>query len=366
MMNQGKRLFFYCRGIWSGEKVYIGPHTVSLYLTQSCNHSCAYCSPYKEYSRGTEKRSAKEWIKRLRTLIPELSRNGVQKIVLSGGGEPFLFPYVEEVLTMIKSQGLQCAVITNGTLIDERIAAYIIKLNIEEIYISVGAGDEKTYRNIHGADADFSALKRALTFLRRVRLKKRPSIKAVHVLTRENIENVEDMLSFTAQNFDECLFTIFFSYADVKSNFPTAEQVDALRLRRRQLKKMYSVKNNVDWIINRLVYEVARAPEFLKPGAHDDLPCYIGWVYTIINAQGDVIPCCGRPGRAGIGNIYEAGFKDIWRSPGYDGFRQESISARRSQAWQNRYCSHYCMNWRFNEKINFVLHPLRQYRALNL
>jgi MoaA/NifB/PqqE/SkfB family radical SAM enzyme len=50
------------------------------------------------------------------------------------------------------------------------------------------------------------------------------------------------------------------------------------------------------------------------------LPCQIGWFFTIIRANGDVIPCCKGQNRP-MGNINDGSFRTIWNSPVYEEFR---------------------------------------------
>lgn len=52
----------------------------------------------------------------------------------------------------------------------------------------------------------------------------------------------------------------------------------------------------------------------------DTMPCYIGWTYTRILPNGDVIPCC-KAHKKPLGNINQTSFKDIWFSARYDEFR---------------------------------------------
>ena len=52
----------------------------------------------------------------------------------------------------------------------------------------------------------------------------------------------------------------------------------------------------------------------------DTIPCYIGWTFTRILPNGDVLPCC-KAHKNPLGNLHEKSFKDIWYSNKYNEFR---------------------------------------------
>ncbi|MFH2020500.1 MAG: radical SAM/SPASM domain-containing protein [archaeon] len=53
----------------------------------------------------------------------------------------------------------------------------------------------------------------------------------------------------------------------------------------------------------------------------EKIPCYVGWTYTRILPNGDVIPCC-KGHRMPIGNIMNKRLKEIWYSSPYNIFRE--------------------------------------------
>jgi len=55
----------------------------------------------------------------------------------------------------------------------------------------------------------------------------------------------------------------------------------------------------------------------------DRVQCSIGWFYTIVRANGDVIPCCKGQNRP-MGNIKETAFKEIWAAKRYEVFRAKA------------------------------------------
>ena len=66
----------------------------------------------------------------------------------------------------------------------------------------------------------------------------------------------------------------------------------------------------------------------------DKLPCYIGWTFTRILPNGDVLPCC-KAHKKPLGNLHEKSFKDIWYSNNYNEFRLLAKTQKKSHPYFN-------------------------------
>ena len=55
----------------------------------------------------------------------------------------------------------------------------------------------------------------------------------------------------------------------------------------------------------------------------DRVPCYVGWSFSRILADGNVVPCC-RGTKKIMGNIEKESFKTIWLSSQYNEFRSKA------------------------------------------
>jgi len=81
-----------------------------------CNLKCPYCSVTY---RDTHSRISLE---RIKEYVNDLSSRGLKAVILTGGGEPTLYPHFNELVQWIKfEKGLSVALITNGTLIERRV-----------------------------------------------------------------------------------------------------------------------------------------------------------------------------------------------------------------------------------------------------
>lgn len=89
------------------------------------------------------------------------------------------------------------------------------------------------------------------------------------------------------------------------------------------------------------------------------IPCYVGWYFSRISSNGDIIPCSGcylKP----AGNIYKQPFKEAWFSKGYNKFREHAKNNLKGQYFKdclcNKDCCHYLLNLSIYEKIYHLKH----------
>ena len=77
-----------------------------------CNLSCAYCS--------VSKRKITERIEltAIKNYVQTLKKYGLKAVILTGGGEPTLYPKFNELVYWLIEENLSVALITNGTNID--------------------------------------------------------------------------------------------------------------------------------------------------------------------------------------------------------------------------------------------------------
>lgn len=83
--------------------------------------------------------------------------------------------------------------------------------------------------------------------------------------------------------------------------------------------------------------------------------CYMGWFYSYIDEQGQVLAPCDSVGSCVAGNIYERSFKDIWFNNQYlhDTLKEASAGIQTDMPrWKEcRHCSYRAVNKFFYEKI---------------
>ncbi len=125
------------------------PIYIRIKPTNKCNHNCDYChyrNPYlelDEYGPGDEIPHDK-----IMEIIEDLKCMGVKAVTFSGGGEPLLYPYIEEAMEKILDAGIDLSIITNGSLLNGRKACLLAKA--KWVRISVESVDDQTYCKVRG------------------------------------------------------------------------------------------------------------------------------------------------------------------------------------------------------------------------
>jgi len=90
------------------------PAVAYLLLTSKCNMKCRYC--FLECNKDQRELDLKEWL----AIINVLTDRGCKSICLMGG-EPLLFPGVEELVDRIKERRAICDITTNGLLVEQNL-----------------------------------------------------------------------------------------------------------------------------------------------------------------------------------------------------------------------------------------------------
>jgi organic radical activating enzyme len=78
----------------------------------SCNLNCKYCSVHR-------RKPTRIKLKVIEKYVEDLLERGLKAVVLTGGGEPLLYPKIEDLLKFLFEKRLEVGIITNGTLFDK-------------------------------------------------------------------------------------------------------------------------------------------------------------------------------------------------------------------------------------------------------
>lgn len=330
-------------GILDGGRAYTGPRFVQIDITNNCNNDCIGCwcnSPLLGDKRlSPEVKSQALSFEVIRSFLDEVSDMGAKEIYYAGGGEPFMHPRIMDILEYTKRKGLICYVNTNFTLIDKNMAERLVDSGVDHLTVSVWAGTPWTYAKTHPNkdERTFLQIKDMLTYLNSLKGKAgKPYIKVYHVISNINCHEIFEMVDFARDTGSESLeFTVI-------DTIPGA--TDKLLLRREQASELVrrcdALKSRMDRgeFKNRL--EILNWDNFYRrvsssfagegrydKGLLDSLPCYVGWTFARILADGNVNSCL-KSHRFPIGNIYKESFSKIWNSSRQIEFRRNALGPK--------------------------------------
>ena len=166
------------------------PLTGAFELTPMCNFACKMC-----YVR----KNVKE-VKALGGLLPlefwlDIARQSAKAgtmFPLITGGEPFSYPYIQELYEAMIDLGMQVSINSNASLIDEKIIEWLVKRPPERINITLYGASNATYERLCGDPHGFDKVKRAVDLLYKHNIR----FKFNCSLTPYNKDDLEDMLLF--------------------------------------------------------------------------------------------------------------------------------------------------------------------------
>ena len=334
------RQFLRYAGTVSGNEAFTGPHRAEIYLTNKCNLDCIACWTFSPLLKGTNGLAPVEieWPK-AQALIEDLAREGCEEILFVGGGEPMIYPKIMEALELVKSLGMSCFVTTNMTPVTGKRAQRMVEIGVDRLYVSLWAATPHTYDITHpnAGEKEWRHIDKILREFRDLKArtgKPGPKIVIHNVIFNLNYHEVRAMVDYALETgVDAVQFTVAYTLPD---------RTDALlmdkAMREEVLKQLDSIPQETHtkegihgpgtflWEVDifRSRVEEKTASEGNYDGSLlDNLPCQIGWFFTAIRANGDVIPCCKGQERP-MGNIYKNSFNEIWYDHLYNEFRDKA------------------------------------------
>jgi AdoMet-dependent heme synthase len=129
--------------------------------TKACNLTCQHCRAVPQRCLGPTELSTS----RALDLIDEIAKVAKPVFVLSGG-EPLFRPDLFDIAAYGVETGFRMALATNGTLVDERVAAKIADSGIARVAISLDGANPDTHDRFRGQPGAHGLAVRGLRNLR--------------------------------------------------------------------------------------------------------------------------------------------------------------------------------------------------------
>lgn len=340
---------FVLEGILDGALAFTGPEIVQFDITNRCNNNCLCCWNNSPLLGEPDENKRKEMsyelpFKLVKKTIKELRDMGTRTLFFAGGGEPFIHPHIMEILQYAKESKMRVFMNTNFTLIDEKRAKKLVDLKIDHIHVSLLAGTAETYCAIHSNKTEgtfyrMSEILEYIAFLKRAKnqhlYNPLPHINLYYVIFNRNYHEIDKMVDLAIKVEAD---SVEFTPADVIPgrtdslllNREQAQQVIAAVQEQFKRLEAYNIDKDVktsitqkDSFIKRIGSSSALEGKY-ESETITKQPCYVGWAFARINANGDVNPCL-KAHRISVGNLYKKSFRDIWNSPEEQLFRRKSF-----------------------------------------
>lgn len=207
-----------------------GPGFVQIALTNACNAHCRFCG----FSQVKPADQVMADPGRLLRGLPGLAAAGVRTIVFTGG-EPLLYPHLEEILTQAGRLNLQTMLCTNGWHLDGERLASLRRAGVSHLIISIDAASEPEHDEHRGLPGLCRRIRRLLPEIKRLGITPVASVTVSRLIADlEALGQFLVLLGFNLATFSYPLTRLHSSYLSYAAHesvtFTAAEMADKFRL----------------------------------------------------------------------------------------------------------------------------------------
>jgi len=245
-----------------------------------CNLKCSMCFLHSpDHQEQIKSIRGEMTTTQLESLLDEINQAG-NKVAISPyrWSEPFAARDFKTSLQAIKDREFPIVINTNGLLIDEDMAKFLVDIEVDSLTISLDAFTEETYLLKRGVKAFEKAKKVVFSLLAARGEKALPRIGVSFTLGHDNEPEKDQFVDYWIQH------------------------VDVVRVNKEQGFAEKGVK------------------ELAMPGKR--VPCYQLYDSITISCSGDAVICClDALNEMKMGNVFDKGIKNIWQGERFQEIR---------------------------------------------
>lgn len=268
-------------------------------LTWDCNLKCALCNIWRRDDE--DRRPRKLEAEKVIAAITSLKSQGLRKVHFSGG-EVLIYKEFKEIVSHARSLDLQVNLTTNGTLLDNEAARFLIEQRVHAVNISIDSGLEKQHDEMRGIKGAWRRTWKGLNTLldRRERKGRGPVIGVNTLVTRENAHTLDALYETLIASGVDRWRLLGVDTLD-KNRRPTRQQWMELS---EKMEKWLPIlaRAPIDLGSSKsaaLAEKGLYAGEFYKGRA-----CFAPWFNLFVDADGAAYPCCmGKNDMLPYGNL---------------------------------------------------------------
>ena len=269
------------------------------HLSENCNLRCLHC--YQENHKPVQLEYEKLVIiyKQFKEILEKKKMKGHINIT---GGEPLCNPYLFKILDLIKEDSdlISFSILTNGTLINEKIAQRLKSYNPEYVQVSLEGG-KRTNDYIRGKGT-YKKIAEGIINLRKANIFTSISFTATSLNYKEFPKVVRYVRKYGVNNvWSDRFIPLGDSDRSLALNYEqTREYLEIMIKERNKLKK---VKNNNTTISMYRALQFQMTNDFAYG-------CTAGDTLLTVMENGDLVPCRRMP--IVIGNLFDRSMYDLY------------------------------------------------------
>ncbi|MFC1666934.1 radical SAM/SPASM domain-containing protein [Candidatus Omnitrophota bacterium] len=253
------------------------------------------------------------------------------------GGEPLMTEGILDLVDFISSEGYKSNMVTNGYLIDEKMARDIANSRLGSITLSLDGIKPKTHDYIRGVKGSYERVMKAIEYLDRFRTDENIKISILTVIMERNMDEIHDlvewvqndkrleMISFQAINQPFCEEMDNTWFNKEKNNFLWPQDTEKTGYIMERLRELRLAGHKIGNHHNHFLHfkEYFKDPDsFLKK-----IKCNLGDYEFHVDPYGKMFFCCLTDP---IGNMKVDDISKIWYSPETIKIREQVYDCHRN------------------------------------
>ena len=270
------------------------PFYIQFYISKYCNLRCGMCN-IVQANKDLQPFSNEQ----IEKIADNLVRIGAGVVLLTGG-EPFLRPDIDEIVRIFKKHNLDIRMQTAGLNTDRKKIIKCVENGARDINVSLDTLDEKLADYINGVEGSWREALKTISFISRTFPKKDSVCALGCVLSRYNIDHIEQVLEFATKigwwlslvpvhitskekimNFRGNDANFMFQ----KSDYPKVKNL--IKRLKRKKRQGYMLFDSDDYLDSIYDFIVTGKPTWRHNGVCDSPNLYFA-----ILPDGRVAPCC--------------------------------------------------------------------------
>ncbi len=339
-----------------------GPIYLDIDVTERCNLKCLGCMYHSDrVTRLLPQNGAPRDLpfNLIKDLCDQLDSSKTSTIILQGAGEPLLHPKIFEIIDMFSRKGFETVLITNATLLSEKVLVRLVESGLDTLTVSLWATNREQYAVNHpGTPPEyFDKIIRALDFLKikTARSTSGPKLKINYVVNKTNMHTLEEIVRMALEwDCHSLVFTPMTDYSnEINDAVLTHEKLTTVAQKLVKLEKKYRKAK---------IFKVLK-PSLLRYKYTDELwnhfPCLIAWFHMRMRVDGVFQPCGRCKSGISFGNLHHRSFNEIWNGAEIRDFRHKMMQ-RAGMEFLADQCS--CRNCCFVHDIKRLYDVIKWFR----
>jgi len=292
------------------------PLFISIETANYCNLHCPECPVgNNKYSMTEHKLFDLELFK---SLIDEL-RPTLTHVILYFQGEPFLNKKLSDFISYAHQAKIYTSNSTNGQLFTKNNAKEIVTSGLDKIIISIDGSKQETYQKYRiggNLNKTIEGIRQLVEYRKELK-SATPMIEIQFLVLKTNEHQMTEM-----------------------KQLAKSLQVDKLTFKTAQLSEFENGNELMPKKSRFSRYRKGKDGKFRIKGNQPN-SCWRMWSGAVINASGEVLPCCFDKGSDfSFGNLNELSFSECWKNEKAFGFRN-NILLNRKQFEMCRNCTNH-------------------------